>query len=319
MLTIISSLSHWAKKGAVSSVSNSLIHTWKQSINAQSINQFATATKAVKKVSKSTQTKKAPAKATPVKKSIVKKTVAKTPVKSVAKSTAKTVAPKKTQVDRVQKSADKAKLEKDRQRALKEKQREKEQKSTEKKKQENERLKAKEKVRKAREQKNAAIAARKEKKRKEKEIKDAKPKRARSAYLYYMLSITPQLRKENPNGGVSDIAKIAGARWNALDDKAKQPFIAEAAKDKKRYDAEKKEAAKNAPPKRPLSAYIIFVNDVRPQILKEKPDLKITEAMVKIGERWRKLGAAEKEKYNVKAKKLLDEYTKKYGQIVKNQ
>jgi len=112
--------------------------------------------------------------------------------------------------------------------------------------------------------------------------------------------------------------KTIAQNWKALSENEKKPFVTEAAKDRKRYEADKKEAQKKAPPKRPLSQFIIFSNEIRPQIIKEKPDLKVPEVGKEIGKRWNKLSDAEKAKFKVKAEKLTEEYTKKYSAFTSN-
>ena len=81
----------------------------------------------------------------------------------------------------------------------------------------------------------------------------------------------------------------------------------------------KKPKDKNAP-KRPLSGYMIFSNEQRPQIVAKNKDLKITEVSKKIGDAWAKLGDNGKKKYNEKAAKLKVAYDKelaKYKQSPK--
>lgn len=42
-------------------------------------------------------------------------------------------------------------------------------------------------------------------------------------------------------------------------------------------------------PKRPLSAYMIWLNETREQIKKESPGIKVTEIAKRGGELWREL------------------------------
>jgi len=155
-----------------------------------------------------------------------------------------------------------------------------------------------------------------EKKRIAKEEKDAKPKRSLSAFSYYLKTKIHTLKEENSDMHVTQIMKQAAEDWKALPESEKKSYIAESAKDKKRYEAEKKEAAKKAPPKRPLTAYLIFMNDIRPQILKEKPNLTITEQAKAGGKKWKALSEGDKQKYKAKAEKLVEEYKKKYASFV---
>ena len=64
-------------------------------------------------------------------------------------------------------------------------------------------------------------------------------------------------------------------------------------------------------PKRPMSAYFLWMNDVGRAAVKEKnPGASITEVSKKCGEEWRAIGDAEKKKYErmqEEAKKKFDE------------
>ena len=57
------------------------------------------------------------------------------------------------------------------------------------------------------------------------------------------------------------------------------------------------------PPKRPLSSYILFSNDIRASINATTPDGKksVTEASKQIGEKWKTITPEEKKKYEDKA------------------
>lgn len=78
---------------------------------------------------------------------------------------------------------------------------------------------------------------------------------------------------------------------------AKEKAPAKAAKGSKKAPAKEKKAKKekdpNAP-KRPLGAYFLFSNDMRPKVKAENPDFKVTEVAKHIGELWAK--ASDKEK-----------------------
>ena len=92
-----------------------------------------------------------------------------------------------------------------------------------------------------------------------------------------------------------------------------------AQKDKDRYETEIKKMGGKLPksmkeksdkPKRGLSSYMIFGNHIRPILTKENPDLKITEIMKLIGEKWNALNDKEKKKYQDLAEKDKGRYEK---------
>ena len=76
-----------------------------------------------------------------------------------------------------------------------------------------------------------------------KALKDPnKPKRAKSAYLFYCADHRPKildkLRKKKQKINIADVSKKLGAMWGVLDDKAKTPYTKSAETDRNRYKDE---------------------------------------------------------------------------------
>ena len=69
-----------------------------------------------------------------------------------------------------------------------------------------------------------------------------KPKRARTAFLFYSNMNRPALREAQPGLKITDAAVILGKQWKALTDAEKAPYQQLAADDKAKV-----EAARNAP------------------------------------------------------------------------
>ena len=66
-----------------------------------------------------------------------------------------------------------------------------------------------------------------------------KPKRAKSAFMFYCDKHRPKLIAEQKAKGkvaIGEVAKTLGANWKKLKDSQKKPFDALAAKDKERYE-----------------------------------------------------------------------------------
>jgi high mobility group protein B2 len=61
-------------------------------------------------------------------------------------------------------------------------------------------------------------------------------------------------------------------------------------------------------PKRPLSAYMIWLNSAREQIKKENPGIKVTEVAKRGGEIWREM--KDKSEWDAKAAKAKEDYEK---------
>jgi structure-specific recognition protein 1 len=73
---------------------------------------------------------------------------------------------------------------------------------------------------------------------KNKKDKDA-PKKAISAYFFYIKERRDSITKELPNLNNKEIVKKMSEEWNALRDDKKKPYVQKALEDKKRYEKEK--------------------------------------------------------------------------------
>jgi len=69
-------------------------------------------------------------------------------------------------------------------------------------------------------------------------------------------------------------------------------------------------------PKRPLSAYMLWLNDNRESIKRENPGIKVTEVAKRGGELWR--GLKDKSKWEQKAVEAKDKYTKQMKEFEAN-
>jgi high mobility group protein B2 len=69
-------------------------------------------------------------------------------------------------------------------------------------------------------------------------------------------------------------------------------------------------------PKRPLSAYMIWLNSARDSIKKDNPDFKVTEVAKKGGELWR--GLKDKSEWEAKAATAKQNYIKALQEYERN-
>lgn len=69
-------------------------------------------------------------------------------------------------------------------------------------------------------------------------------------------------------------------------------------------------------PKRPLSAYMIWLNSARAEIKKENPEFKVTEVAKKGGELWR--GLKDKSEWEAKAAVAKQNYIKLVAEYERN-
>jgi len=61
-----------------------------------------------------------------------------------------------------------------------------------------------------------------------------KPKQGLSAYIIFTSDIREQTKKENPDLPMTDLSKVMGAKWMALTDEEKAPYVAKSEADKAR-------------------------------------------------------------------------------------
>ena len=160
---------------------------------------------------------------------------------------------------------------------------------------------------------------RKQRKKKDKNA----PKRALSAFMFFSNDIRDTVKREMPELEFLQISSEIGKRWKAITDEDRRPYDELAAADKKRYIEEKEdyvpdpsfESTKSSrkkkdpnAPKRALSAYFFFCNEIREGVRAENPNKKITEIATLLAEKWRALP----DKKRVKYQKMHEEAKVKY-------
>ncbi|KAM4585798.1 LOW QUALITY PROTEIN: FACT complex subunit SSRP1a [Fundulus diaphanus] len=86
---------------------------------------------------------------------------------------------------------------------------------------------------------------------------------------------------------------------------------------KERKPRKEKKQKDSGGPKRPMSAYMLWLNSSRERIKAENPGISITEISKKAGEMWRQLNKDEKEEWEIKAgeaKRQYDKLKKEYNE-----
>uniref|UniRef100_A0A4W4E4I9 FACT complex subunit SSRP1 n=1 Tax=Electrophorus electricus TaxID=8005 RepID=A0A4W4E4I9_ELEEL len=121
----------------------------------------------------------------------------------------------------------------------------------------------------------------------------------------------------NPGEEDDDIAEEYDSKASASgssgdadsdDDRKKKPVKkAKVVKERKPRKKEKKMKDSNAP-KRPMSAYMLWLNSNREHIKSENPGISVTEISKKAGEMWKQLNKDKKEEWDEKAEEAKREY-----------
>jgi len=156
------------------------------------------------------------------------------------------------------------------------------------------------------------------------------PKRPPSSYMSWLNDNRDSIVKKLGTNAVAEVAKAAGVEWGKLSATKKKPYekAADAAREewKEKMEAFKSAGGvvpkreprgtrgKKAPrdpnkPKRPMSSYMLWLNENRPSIVKKLPaGHKVTEVMKEAGKQWGKLTPAKKKKYEKAAADLKAKY-----------
>lgn len=132
---------------------------------------------------------------------------------------------------------------------------------------------------------------------KKKEKDPNKPKRPLTAFMRYSSTRRSKIRSDDPTKSMIEISKIIGEEWRNLSVVDKRPYHDSATKDHEEYRIakEKYDASK---PKRPRTAYALFMKTNRAEIAEKNPSVSPRELMKFIAARWKGLNATEKSKYD---------------------
>jgi HMG (high mobility group) box len=126
--------------------------------------------------------------------------------------------------------------------------------------------------------------------------KEEKPKKSKSAYLFFCEEERSRIKQAQPELKSTEITVLLGQRWNALKkDSSRASELAsyekKASADNERYVKEKGQvdttkAKSSEKPKKPKSAYLLFCEETRPVVKKEMPDLSAKEIISELARRW---------------------------------
>ena len=156
---------------------------------------------------------------------------------------------------------------------------------------------------------------------KKKERDPDAPKRARTAFNFFLDDFRNEYKKDHPEAkGVVGVTKAGSERWKQMTPEAKQPFEDQAAtardvytKAKEQYEARGGSARfklQKGPP-RPPTAYFMFLSAFRQEYKLRNPEVKgIKDMSREAGEKWRGMDQDAKRPFEDKAKRAKDEYNK---------
>jgi len=155
------------------------------------------------------------------------------------------------------------------------------------------------------------------------------PKRATTAYINFTQYYRGSLKKAGRSvPKIGEFGKECAAKWHSMTEEEKKPFTDEAERDRERYRKEMevfKPARDVNKPKRPGTAFMLFMVDFRKEIAGKQPEGGVA-ALAKLGgERWRNMTDEEKKPYVEKQNEckityeaMMEDYRKLTGQTSKD-
>jgi len=186
----------------------------------------------------------------------------------------------------------------------------------------------------------------------ESKARENAPKKPQTAYFMYSATVREELKKSDPTMKVTQVAKEAGARWRALSAEDKKPWQEKATAAKKEWQTKmdaylaseegkwlrkdkeengeaedgesgakkkgkRKKKKDDGAPKKPQSAYFLYLASVREAIKKEFEISKASDVAREGGKKWKALSDEDKKPFVDEAAKLKEEYKVKVEEFNK--
>jgi len=182
------------------------------------------------------------------------------------------------------------------------------------------------------------------------------PRKPLNAFYFFKVDQFDATRAAHPTLTMMEVIDVIGQKWGDLDESKRAEYQEKYEKHRDLYQEslkprvwkppviQKKEPQiasttiatnpeivksvakeeKPAPPKRPLTAFFHYVQEVRPGLKEANPELKITELTKIIANNWKEMNEEGKQIYEAKAteekqkyEQDLKDYIEKYGPIEK--
>jgi len=159
------------------------------------------------------------------------------------------------------------------------------------------------------------------------------PKRPNTPYFIWLSENREQLKADNPDVNNKDLLRLAGQEWQALDADKKSEYESQYKEAMKIWKVKNEEYMKSESamqfsstsqgggkkqvvkdpnaPKRPQTAYFLWLSDNRSKIKGENPEVGNKEMLKIAGQMWQALSKEEKSVYEQKFKRDQEEYKEK--------
>ncbi|XP_049622863.1 high mobility group protein B3-like [Suncus etruscus] len=142
-----------------------------------------------------------------------------------------------------------------------------------------------------------------------------RPKGKMNTYACFVQTCREELQKSHPGTEVTfaKFSKHCARRWKALSLREKACFQALAQADGRCFTREMRSydpSMESKAPKRPMSAFLLFCREYRPQLRADHPNLSLVQESRRLGAIWRGLGKKEYQRFANLAACLQDKYHK---------
>ncbi|KAJ6223768.1 hypothetical protein RDWZM_002313 [Blomia tropicalis] len=153
------------------------------------------------------------------------------------------------------------------------------------------------------------------------------PKRAATPFINFTQWYREELKKNGrPVPKIAEFGKECAAKWAQMGEEDKKPFLDASSRDRERYKREMaiyKPARDESKPKRPGTAFMLFMVDFRKEMAGKEPEGGVA-ALAKLGgERWRNMTEEDKRPYvekqnaeRVRYESSMEEYRRKGQQAI---
>lgn len=153
------------------------------------------------------------------------------------------------------------------------------------------------------------------------------PKRAATPFINFTQWYREELKKNGrPVPKIAEFGKECAAKWAQMTEEDKKPFLDASSRDRERYKREMqiyKPARDESKPKRPGTAFMLFMVDFRKEMAGKEPEGGVA-ALAKLGgERWRNMTEEDKRQYvesqnreRVRYEGSMEEYRRKGQQAI---
>ena len=144
-----------------------------------------------------------------------------------------------------------------------------------------------------------------------------KATRRLNPYLLFGNDRRDDIYSGNPMLSQAEIMKIIAEEWRALPNNIKEHYKTQSIEQKTKLDIMENRTRKpkrslndviRRRPKKALTAYMFFVQDYQPQVIKMNPTIHFNDVMKLVGERWKAMSVEEKTPYEELSKKDQQRY-----------